>query len=674
LAKVEFADAGRVQALSRVPGGAGSWARYLAALLANGPLAYADNADVEMEALLVDGTLLPLVLNRGREGTAETCSPYSHYVAYSLEEVGKRHPGLPPWLFSVAAAPAAQLLRAAGIDRVVSINNWLLSTNPSVRLDPEQVREVTACLTRRYRDRAIVWRSLNPTIDAALIEYARLSGYRLLRSRRVYMVDAGPRVYRQHENARRDFELLKRTRYDVISDPEALAPYVERMAELFRSLYLGKHSRLNTAFNTRFFAVTLATGVFEYRAFRADGEVVAFVAFFVRDQTMTASLLGYDLNLPRSLGLYRLCLATTLAEAASRRLCLNLSAAAGSFKRSRGGVPVDEYDAVYDRHLPWTQRAGWFALSTVSRTAGAARAAESSSSEYDWNALARAWRASGPQTLWRKHSDAVNRALLARWMPEQSGARLLKTDAFDEAFGSGIIDFLAERVQHVIAIDVAEEVLRAALARRSALAAVQADVRRLPFADASVDIVVSNSTLDHFNSIEQIVRSLQELARVLSPGGRLILTMDNPANPIVRLRNALPFGWLFWMGLVPYRVGVTVGAKQLKVLLSRRDFDNVETTAILHCPRVLAVPLAGLLDRYGSERAKEWFQRFLMMMERLGGLSTRFRTGHFVAVRAVKRGRKKDCNPITRDDWQPVSKTSIFEHLARGRRGAASRP
>jgi SAM-dependent methyltransferase len=418
------------------------------------------------------------------------------------------------------------------------------------------------------------------------------------------------------------------------------------MAELFSSLYLGKHSRLNTAFTPRFFAVTLAAGVFEYRAFRADGKVDAFVAFYIRDRTMTASLLGYDLKLPRSLGLYRLCLATTLAEAASQGLRLNLSAAAASFKRSRGGVPVDEYDAVYDRHLPWTRRAAWFALSTVSRTAGAARAAEPSSSEYDWNALARQWRASGPQALWRKHSDAVNSALLARWMPEQSGARLLKTDAFDEAFGSGLIDFLAGRVQQVVIIDVADEVLRAALARRSALAAVQADVRRLPFADESVDIVISNSTLDHFDSIEQIVRSLQELARVLSPGGRLILTMDNPANPIVRLRNALPFGWLFWIRLVPYRVGVTVGAEQLKVLLSRRGFDNVETTAILHCPRVLAVPLAGLLDRYGSKRAKELFQRLLMMMERLGGLSTRFRTGHFVAVRAVKRGSREDLHAL----------------------------
>ena len=374
MAKVEFVDAARVKALSHEPGNAGPWARYLAGVLSEGPRAYADNADVGMEALLVDGTLLPLVLSGGAEGTAETCSPYSHYVLYTVEEVSKRHPRVPRWLFSAGAAPLGRLLRLAGIDRVVSVNNWLLSTNPSVRFDAEQVKEVTACLTSRYPDRAILWRSLNPSIDEALIECARRSGYRLLRRRLVYMVDSGLQVYRNYLNARRDFTLLKRTRYKVISDHQALAPYAERMTELFRSLYLGKHSLLNTAFNSRFFALALASGPFEFRGFLADGQLAAFVSFFTKDQMMMAALIGYDLNQPRSQGLYRLAIATFLDEATTRGFRLNLSAGADSFKRFRGGMPVDEYDAVYDRHLPTRQRMGWFTLSAVSRVAGAWRA------------------------------------------------------------------------------------------------------------------------------------------------------------------------------------------------------------------------------------------------------------------------------------------------------------
>ncbi len=370
---MEFVDAAKVEALSHVPGSAGCWAKYLAALLAEGPHAYADNADAEMKALLVDGTLLPLVLNRGAKGTAETCSPYSHYVTYTLNELSKRNPRIPRWLFFLGGAPGGRFLRLAGIERVVSVNNWLLSTNPSVRLNAEQVKEVTAFVAAKYPDRAILWRSLNPKIDAGLMQCVRRNGYRLLRSRLVYMVDARPQVYRNHVNALRDLKLLKQTHYQLVSDRQTLAPYAGRMAELFRSLYLGKHSQLNTAFNTRFFALVLASGIFEARAFLSNGQLVAFALFFANDRIMTASLLGYDLDQPRSLGLYRLAIASFLNEAASRGLCLNLSAGADSFKRFRGGVPVDEYDAVYDRHLPMARRVGWLALSAATRAAGAWR-------------------------------------------------------------------------------------------------------------------------------------------------------------------------------------------------------------------------------------------------------------------------------------------------------------
>ncbi len=62
----------------------------------------------------------------------------------------------------------------------------------------------------------------------------------------------------------------------------------------------------------------------------------------------------------------------------------------------------------------------------------------------------------------------------------------------------------------------------------------------LPFPDGAFDRVFSNSTLDHFDSRDDIREALRELARVLHPEGELLLTLDNLANPVVRLRNALP--------------------------------------------------------------------------------------------------------------------------------------
>src|SRR5204863_8026948 len=66
------------------------------------------------------------------------------------------------------------------------------------------------------------------------------------------------------------------------------------------------------------------------------------------------------------------------------------------------------------------------------------------------------------------------------------------------------------------------------------------DVRALPFADGSFDVVVSTSTLDHFQARADIDTALRELHRVLASDGLAVVTLDNPWNPLVALRNALP--------------------------------------------------------------------------------------------------------------------------------------
>ena len=264
-----------------------------------------------------------------------------------------------------------------------------------------------------------------------------------------------------------------------------------------------------------------------------------------------------------------------------------------------------------------------------------------------WDAAAGVWRHDGGQTLWRRHSDAVNTALVERWLPADLG-RVLKTDLWDEAVGEGLVRALAPRSREILGIDVSVEVLAAARARHPVLATERADVRKLPFADASFDAVVSNSTLDHFDSSTDILAGLGELQRVLRPGGTLLLTLDNPGNPLVALSKALPRGALnrVWLrhgrlagriGLLPYYVGATVGRRQLVAMLERTGFDVREVAAIAHFPRVVASLAGAALARSGSAAAGERFLRVLGAFERLSGSRGRFRTGHFVAVRALRR-------------------------------------
>lgn len=254
-----------------------------------------------------------------------------------------------------------------------------------------------------------------------------------------------------------------------------------------------------------------------------------------------------------------------------------------------------------------------------------------------WDAVAGAWQEKSRQSLWRDHSDAVHVALLARWLPDGRVDRLLKTDLFDEAFNEGLYPLLGSRAHGVIGIDISSVTLPAALLRHSGLKAAWADVRRLPFTDEAFDIIVSNSTLDHFVSLNEMVVSLRELRRVLRPGGKLLLTLDNLANPVVALRNMVPFPLLNRLGLVPYYVGATCGPCRLQRILKQVGFEVLEVSAVMHCPRVFAVAIARMLEKRARPETQRRFLRFLMAFERLSRWPTRFLTGHFVAVRAVKR-------------------------------------
>ncbi|MDF1551817.1 MAG: class I SAM-dependent methyltransferase [Deferrisomatales bacterium] len=254
-----------------------------------------------------------------------------------------------------------------------------------------------------------------------------------------------------------------------------------------------------------------------------------------------------------------------------------------------------------------------------------------------WDRVAREWREGHPQQLWRAHSDALYRDLLARWLPAAAPGRLLKTDLFDEAVGEGLYGALAARASTVVGVDLSVETGGRAHRNHPGLLAVGGDARRLPFASDTFDVVFSNSTLDHFDSREEIVESLREIGRVLRPAGTLLITLDNLSNPVVALRQVLPFQLLNRLGLLPYRVGATYRPAGLRRALEQCGFAVDRTGAVLHCPRALVVALARLLEKRGSTRARARFLRFLGGFEQLSAWPTRFATGYYVAARAVKR-------------------------------------
>ncbi|MCR9260368.1 MAG: class I SAM-dependent methyltransferase [Pseudomonadaceae bacterium] len=104
----------------------------------------------------------------------------------------------------------------------------------------------------------------------------------------------------------------------------------------------------------------------------------------------------------------------------------------------------------------------------------------------------------------------------------------------DCGVGSGSLSIalqklLAERVNWY-GIDTSSEMLSAAEAvtRRAGLTIIlkQANVLSIPYADESFDMVMAAHVLEH---LPQPERGLEEMVRVLKPGGRLFICMTRPS-------------------------------------------------------------------------------------------------------------------------------------------------
>jgi SAM-dependent methyltransferase len=248
-----------------------------------------------------------------------------------------------------------------------------------------------------------------------------------------------------------------------------------------------------------------------------------------------------------------------------------------------------------------------------------------------WDTIAGSWVRNG-YPAWRLQSDLVHTGLVERWLP-RGLSRVLKTDLFDEHVGEGLVPALRRRAERVTAVDVSPAIVDAVRSRYGTIDAVTADVRKLPFDADLFDAVLSNSTLDHFEDRAQVVSALRELARVVKPGGRLILTLDNPLHPLVALRNLLPSGAARAIRRVEYEIGWTCGPRGLRRLLAETGFQTRELTAVLHLPRVLVAQLGEV--EVGGARART--ARALYAGERLERLPTRYLTGHYVAALATRR-------------------------------------
>ncbi len=339
--------------------------RHVVSFIKNGSLFYMDNADVKVMALMVDDLLMPLVLAERNYNDSNVCSIYTHYVKYAVEEIGKLDNRPLVWLLKACSLPFALILKAGRVDKVIYVNNWLFPTNPCPELSPEQVGAITSALKLRYPGYAIVFRSVNTYTCKPIFDSLRRNGYRMVRSRQIYILDPARKAYWKNKMVKHDRNLSKRMGYEIVDADRLTEADVPILTELYRNLYLKKHSLFNPQLNENFFHLMLKERILEIKALRKNGRIDAFSCCYSDKKVMIAGFGSHDTQIPQKVGLHRQDSLATMTEAEKRGQLLNLSAGAGTFKMFRGAEPCTEYDAVYDDHLPFHRRLAWWFLKSA---------------------------------------------------------------------------------------------------------------------------------------------------------------------------------------------------------------------------------------------------------------------------------------------------------------------
>ncbi|WP_027165559.1 GNAT family N-acetyltransferase [Mesorhizobium sp. WSM3224] len=326
------------------------------------------NLKTEVETFEVAGRIFPLTLNDADEApNCYICCPTSAYIDYAVDETRNfaAHPLLRRVLKALIGA-CAPLVRASALDRQAQLNNWLYSTNPVPLLDRPTVASLRSVLTARFRDRAIVIRSLNDVADPATIAALKAEGFRMLAARQVYIFADRSAAPAMTSDMKRDRARLRKTPFERVGNGDFTEADYARAELLYNMLYLDKYTPLNPHYTARYIAEMHLRGIISLAGLRRPGgELVAVTGLFENGGTLTQPIVGYDTGLPVGEGLYRMAMALAQDHATARGLFFNMSAGAAEFKRRRGAVAAIEYNAVYAGHLALRRRVAIRVMETV---------------------------------------------------------------------------------------------------------------------------------------------------------------------------------------------------------------------------------------------------------------------------------------------------------------------
>jgi hypothetical protein len=150
--------------------------------------------DQDEVSISPDEIVLPITVNIKEDYERYNCftaSPYHHFITYGRDELylNPIHPII-KFIMELILTFFSFFFKLTHLERVIIVNNWMLSTNLSTNLNPDQIEAITTYLCAKYPSHTIIFRSINDSITNDLLLRFYKTNYLRIPSRMVYVIDS----------------------------------------------------------------------------------------------------------------------------------------------------------------------------------------------------------------------------------------------------------------------------------------------------------------------------------------------------------------------------------------------------------------------------------------------------------------------------------------------------
>lgn len=336
---------------------------FLLPLIKKGVHTYVNNIQGMVYALQIEEQILPLLVTDGDKTNSWVCSPYGHYISNGKWGTSLINNRLLSKMVASLISGIGYFCNSHRIDSIVYVNHGLFATDlHDSTLTQGQISKLVSCLTSRFPQHAIAFRSLNQMTNADLSRYLKQRGFKRIASRYVYITDLkNPEVFKTRI-LKSDLKLCREAPYQAVDQSIFSQEERAEILHLYQKLYTKDHASLNPDFTPAFMDWMVDSALLEFKVIHIYGVIEGVAGYYVRDGVLLCPFFGYDKTRPDHQTIYRILNTALMLEGQKRQVLFQQSAGASFYKKIRRAQGTMEWIAVYTRHLPRVKKISWVFL------------------------------------------------------------------------------------------------------------------------------------------------------------------------------------------------------------------------------------------------------------------------------------------------------------------------